>query len=283
MVRYSKLAFRLLCRNWGADVAFTPMIVSEDFVKSPYARWAEFSTTPNDRPLVVQFAARSPTTLATAAQYVVKYCDAVDINCGCPQKWAMKEGYGSALLSEPQKVYDMIIMTKRLTHDHPVSIKIRLSPDVRESVEMVKRAECMNVEWITVHGRTPSQKSEAPVNVEAVKLIKQNASVPIFANGQCWSLEDAQLWKGAGVDGIMSARGILQNPALFSGAPITPKKCVEEFVDLALSTGLQDIKFHNHLMFMLYNTHTNVEKKEFNNLKSVPAILSFLEDKGYNF
>jgi len=59
----------------------------------------------------------------------------------------------------------------------------------------------------------------------------------------------------------MSARGILQNPALFTGATVTPKECIQEFVDLALSTGLQDVKMHNHLMYMLYNVHTSVEKK----------------------
>jgi len=112
--------------------------------------------------------------------------------------------------------------------------------------------------------------------------VKESASVPVFGNGHCWTLSDAQLWKDR-VNGVMAARGILQNPALFAGYDITPKKCVEEFVQLSISTGLQDIKMHNHLMYMLYNVHTTVEKKEFNNLKTVPAILGFLENRGYSF
>jgi hypothetical protein len=70
MVRYSKLPFRLLCRQYGFDVAFTPMILVDSFLRSEHARNSEFTTNQSDQPLIVQFATNNGIELAAAAQYV---------------------------------------------------------------------------------------------------------------------------------------------------------------------------------------------------------------------
>src|SRR4051812_8835344 len=75
MVRYSKLAFRTLVRRHGMDVAYTPMIVSDCFVRSQAARDVEFTTHGEDRPLVVQFAANNAADFALAAEYVAPFAD----------------------------------------------------------------------------------------------------------------------------------------------------------------------------------------------------------------
>jgi len=68
------------------------MMVSDSFIKSAKARAIEFSTNAADRPLVAQFAASTPQELASAAGLIAPYVDAIDLNCGCPQHWAMAEG-----------------------------------------------------------------------------------------------------------------------------------------------------------------------------------------------
>ena len=60
MVRYSKLPLRLLCKKWGADLTFTPMIIAESFVRSSLARDSDFATSAEDRPVIAQFAAKDP-------------------------------------------------------------------------------------------------------------------------------------------------------------------------------------------------------------------------------
>ena len=117
MVRYSKLAFRLLCYNLNIDICYTPMIMAESFNMSQKCRDAEFTTSLNEKKLVVQFGANDPIHFGYAAQAVKEYiniilsfniyskADAVDLNCGCPQKWALKEGIGSAMLKKPQVVF----------------------------------------------------------------------------------------------------------------------------------------------------------------------------------
>lgn len=117
MVRYSKLPFRLLCRKYNTDICYTPMIIASSFNVSKKARDSEFSTNKDDHPLVVQFAANNSTEFAKAALKVVNYSEAVGLNCGCPQKWAIKEGIGSALLENPQIIFDSIKETRNLTKD----------------------------------------------------------------------------------------------------------------------------------------------------------------------
>jgi tRNA-dihydrouridine synthase 4 len=44
-----------------------------------------------------------------------------------------------------------------------------------------------------------------------------------------------EIYSKTNVDGVMSARGLLRNPALFAGYEYTPWECIE----VSLSTGLQ--------------------------------------------
>ncbi|KAF9181171.1 tRNA-dihydrouridine(20a/20b) synthase [NAD(P)+]-like protein [Haplosporangium sp. Z 11] len=278
MVRYSKLPFRELVRRYNCDIVYTPMILADVFAASNHARESEFSTNLLDDPVVIQFAASNGVDLANAAELVAPYVSAIDINCGCPQKWAIQEKIGSHLMSDPETVRDMIRMTKARVQV-PCSIKIRIHKDLRETEEFVKRALSVGVDFITVHGRTRRQKSTEPVSLEGMKLVKEVSTVPVLANGDVFSLEDAnKIVEATGVDGTMSARGILENPALFAGYSETPWECVEDYVDLALSYGTNAFIFHHHLMFMLERTMSNAEQRTFNSLTTIPSIIDHLEE-----
>ena len=131
MVRYSKLPFRKLVRKYGCHIACTPMIVSDSFIRSQKARDVEFTTDSTDRPLVAQFAANNVEDFSQAAQLVAPYVDGIDLNCGCPQRWALQDHYGAYLITQPQLVCEMIRGAKGSCNDTPVSIKIRIHNDIR--------------------------------------------------------------------------------------------------------------------------------------------------------
>lgn len=279
MVRYSKLPFRTLVRKYNCDLAFTPMIISNSFVHSVKARDSEFTTCSTDRPLIVQFAANNGNDLAAAAEIVSPYSDGVDLNCGCPQRWAMAEGYGACLIKKPELVRDMVNQTRArvCSSDFTVSIKIRIHNDLRETVDLCQKAEHAGVSWIAVHGRTKDQRAE-PVNKEAIKTIKESLSIPVIANGDIKSLQDVEeIQAVTKVDGVMAARGILQNPAMYSGFENTPLQCVQDWIDISMASGMTYPIFHQHLIYMMERIFCRAERRVFNVLASTSAVLDYLE------
>lgn len=110
------------------------MIMSNSFVRSQKARDNEFTTNLTDRPLIIQFAANNTNDFANAAQFVRNSCDGVELNCGCPQKWAIQEGIGSALIEKNDLICEMVKEArKRLNYDKEftVAVKIRLHQDIK--------------------------------------------------------------------------------------------------------------------------------------------------------
>jgi hypothetical protein len=88
MVGASELAFRLLCRKYGAQLAYTPMMSSAQICNEPGYLESEFQTIPEDRPLVCHMSANVPEEFAKAARLLEPHCDAIDLNLGCPQRTA---------------------------------------------------------------------------------------------------------------------------------------------------------------------------------------------------
>ena len=280
MVRYSKLPFRLLVREFGCDLAFSPMIMSESYAVSAQARLNEFTTCRNDRPLIVQFAANKVDDFVTSAQFVSEYCDGVDLNCGCPQGWALREGIGASLIDKPEFVSDLVRQTRNQTRDDLlVSIKIRIHSDYGKTIELCRQVEKAGVNFISIHGRTKSQRTD-PVNLEAIKAIKESVQVPVVANGDIKSLNDViKIKEETNVDGVMAARGLLENPAFYAGYERTPKECVEAWLRFSLETGTPFSCFHHHLSYMLERLLPRTERKYFNGLNSTPAVLDYLDER----
>ncbi|CAH3141600.1 unnamed protein product [Porites lobata] len=278
MVRYSKLPFRTLVRRYGCDLAFTPMIISDSFVKSIKARDMEFTTNSGDRPLVAQFAASNAKDFADAAEIVAPFVDGVDLNCGCPQRWAMQEGYGAKLISSPELIQDIVKQTVSRVPGLPVSIKIRIHDNIKKTIQLCRQAEMAGVSWITVHGRTVRQRGE-PANWDAIKLIKESLSIPVVANGDIKSDSDVKnVHAKTGVKGVMAARGILNNPAMYAGYGVTPLECVADWINIALSLGTPFTNFHHHLMYMLEKVTSKAERRVFSELKSTAAVLDHLRE-----
>ncbi|XP_016402170.1 tRNA-dihydrouridine(20a/20b) synthase [NAD(P)+]-like, partial [Sinocyclocheilus rhinocerous] len=103
------------------------------------------------------------------------------------------------------------------------------------------------VSWITVHGRTADERHQ-PVHYDAIKTIKDSLSIPVIANGDIKSMQDVEaVYELTGVDGVMAARGLLANPAMFAGYEETPLQCVWDWVDIAVEHGTPFTCFHHHL------------------------------------
>lgn len=219
MVDNSELPFRLLCRKYGATAAYTPMLHSRIFTENEKYRSQEFTTCKEDRPLFVQFCANDPDTLLEAARRVEDYCDYVDINLGCPQRIAKRGNYGAFLMDKLPLVKSLVVKLA-LNLNVPVSCKIRLFPDLEDTLKYAKMLQDAGCALLAVHGRTRDEKDGKKIraNWEAIRAVKNALQIPVLANGNIRHMDDVkQCLEETGADGVLSAETLLENPALFAG------------------------------------------------------------------
>ncbi|KAL4250257.1 tRNA-dihydrouridine(47) synthase [NAD(P)(+)] [Abortiporus biennis] len=229
MVDQSELAWRRLSRRYGAQLVYTPMINAKMFADGIRTKYRQVNFDiengeeggPEDRPLIVQFAANDPEKLLIAAKLVQPHCDAVDINLGCPQDIARRGHYGSYLQEEWDLIYKLINILHREL-DVPVTAKFRVFPTVEKTVEYAKMLESAGAQILTCHGRTRDQRGSKTglADWDKIRAVKQAVSVPVFANGNILFYSDIEkCLEATGADAIMSAEGNLYNPAVFSPPP----------------------------------------------------------------
>ncbi|OEL19333.1 tRNA-dihydrouridine(16/17) synthase [NAD(P)(+)]-like [Dichanthelium oligosanthes] len=219
MVDNSELPFRMLCRRYGADAAYTPMLHSRIFSENEKYRSMEFTTCKEDRPLFVQFCANDPDILLQAAKMVEPYCDYVDINFGCPQRIARRGNYGAFLMDNLPLVKSLVQNLSANLHV-PVSVKIRIFPRLEDTLAYAKMLEEAGASLVAVHGRTRDEKDgkKFRANWDAIKAVKDALRVPVLANGNIRHMEDVKdCLEHTGADGVLSAETLLENPALFAG------------------------------------------------------------------
>ena len=151
-----------------------------------------------------------------------------DLNCGCPVPKIVKNGEGSALLKEPDLIYDLISAMVKASQQaagaenaKPVTAKIRRGfyRDDDVAVEVAKAVEAAGAAAITVHGRTREQFYEGHADWSAIARVKDAVSIPVIGNGDVMCGADAiRMMEETGCDGVMIARGALGNPWIFAEA-----------------------------------------------------------------
>lgn len=176
-----------------------------------------------DRPLTVQFCSNDPDDLLKAAQHVAPFCDAVDLNLGCPQGIAKRGKYGAFLQETPDLIASMI----RKLHEElevPVTAKMRVLETKEKTLEYAKTLLDAGASIITVHGRRREQKGHNTGLADWQMIRHLRDSLPketvIFANGNILQHEDiAACLEATGADGVMSAEGNLYDPTIFASPP----------------------------------------------------------------
>lgn len=218
MAGVTDVAFRALCKKYGAGLTYTEFVSGTAIVRGQQSALRSVETDPSEKPVAVQLFGSSVQDIVSAAQKLENTFDIIDVNCGCPAWKVIKTGAGSEMLKSPEKIFDFISQLVKSTNK-PVTVKIRAGIDDEHinAIEVAQIVEKAGAAAIAIHGRTQKQGYSGKADWELIKRVKQSVSIPVIGNGDVFTPEDfKKRIEESGVDAIMIARGAIGNPYLFT-------------------------------------------------------------------
>ena len=225
MAGISNTSYRKIIKEMGAGLIYAEMVSDKAICFSNEKTFDLLKMDESERPIAQQIFGSDKESFIEAAKIVEErmHPDIIDINMGCPvPKVALKAQAGSALLKDPDKVYEIVKSVVEAVKT-PVTVKIRSGWDEKHinAVEIAKKCEEAGASAIAVHPRTRSQGYSGKADWNIIKQVKENVSIPVIGNGDVTSPELAkQMLDYTNCDAVMIGRGVLGNPWLI-------KECVE--------------------------------------------------------
>lgn len=211
--------FRKLCRHFGAGLATTEMITSQQHLWHTRKSATRLDFSSDDEPRCVQIAGAEPALMAAAArQAEAMGAQIIDINMGCPAKKVCRKAAGSALLRDEATVaaiLEAVVAAVQI----PVSLKIRTGWDLhhRNAVTIARLAEKTGIQSLAVHGRTRACRYDSPVEYATIADVVKAVSIPVIANGDIETPEKArEVLDMTGADAVMLGRAALGRPWFFA-------------------------------------------------------------------
>lgn len=239
--------FRQIIGDLGAPNVYFTEFTSVEGMFSPGADKVSkrLKYEESERPLVAQIWGKTPEKYMKGAKRIKKLgFDGVDLNFGCPVKKIVKQGCCSALIKNKPLAKEIVLAAKEGAGNLPLSIKTRIGFDKIETEEWIGFLLDLDIDVITVHGRTTAELSKVPNHWDEIakvpKLVREmGKETLVIGNGDVLTLEDGRKKaKEYDLDGIMIGRGIFQNPWLFN-EEIDPESIT---IEMKISTLLSHVK-----------------------------------------
>ena len=219
MAGTSDKPFRMICREQGAGLTTSEMVVIQSHLMNSNKSKYRLDFTSEKSPISIQIAGSEADELANSAKKALEFgADIVDINMGCPAKKVCNKAAGSALMQNEKLVEDILNAVVRAV-DVPVTLKMRTGWDDanKNAPTIAKIAEDNGIKMITVHGRTRTQKFKGDAEFDTIKKIVNQVSIPVVANGDIDSPKKARdILSFTGANAVMLGRATQGNPWLIS-------------------------------------------------------------------
>lgn len=216
----SDVGFRLIAEKYGADKTFTEMVSVNALYYDNKKTDDLLFISENEKNCNIQIFGSKPDVIEKVVKDKINPIEKskeISFNMGCPVAKITKNGEGSALMAKP-KLVEEICKTLRKSTDKKINIKFRLGIDDKNLnyLEIGKIAQDAGIDYVILHARTKEQMYSGKADWNHIKILKENLSIPVIANGDIFCVEDfVKVIDKTKADGVMLARGAMGNPFLF--------------------------------------------------------------------
>ncbi|MBR5381974.1 MAG: tRNA dihydrouridine synthase DusB [Oscillospiraceae bacterium] len=240
------LAFRSICRSFGAGMTCSEMVSAKALVFGDEKTKTLLALAPDEHPAAVQIFGHEPDCMERAAALAaeVSGADIIDINMGCPVGKIVKNGDGCALMRDIPLAAEIVRAVRRGSGEKPVTVKFRKGWDGGSvnAVEFARALEDAGASALAVHGRTRVQMYSGVADWNIIRDVKAAVSIPVVGNGDVFSADDAlRMLRCTNADAVMVGRGAFGNPWIFgqinaalAGLPVPEPPALSERLDTAV-------------------------------------------------
>ena len=238
------LGFRLMCKEFGADLVYTEFVSSDALIRQVNKSMQKLTICDEERPVAIQIYGRDVDSMTEAARIVetVKP-DIIDLNFGCPVKRVAGKGAGAGMLQNVPLMLDIVRSVVNAVKT-PVTVKTRLGWDESSKiiVDLAEQLQDCGIKALTIHGRTRAQMYTGEADWSLIGEVKNNPRmhIPIIGNGDITTPERAkECFDRYGVDAVMIGRASFGRPWIFrevkhyleTGTPL-PSLTFDERMDI---------------------------------------------------
>ena len=195
------LAFRLMCKKFGADMVYTEFVSSDALIRAVNKTAQKLSISDEERPVAIQIYGKDTETMVEAAKRVAG------------------KGAGAGML---QNIPKMLEITRAVVDavKIPVTVKTRLGWDANNKiiVDLAEQLQDCGIAALTIHGRTRAQMYTGEADWTLIGEVKNNPRmhIPIIGNGDVTTPQRCkECFDRYGVDAVMIGRASFGRPWIF--------------------------------------------------------------------
>jgi nifR3 family TIM-barrel protein len=224
MAGFTDLPYRRLCRQLGAPLCFTEMMLAKLLLHSEKLRRRLIHIDAGDHPVIGQLLGGEPEEMAGAAAILdAMGFDGIDLNFACPVRKALRRRRGGFVMKSPE-LAGQIVRAVRAATSRPVTLKLRsrfaAEEDHAAFWRIAEEAFDAGVAAICVHGRSVEAMYSGAADWEFLAEVKRRfPDRTILGSGDAADAAAIlRMLEQTGVDGVAVARGALGNPWIFQQA-----------------------------------------------------------------